>query len=131
MSCIAEAFQTNSFFLSSQPTKLIKTKNVDLELRCSLLSKHDAFNVNSTVYWFKKSFKVLQADEDEWSEIECSNNNRCRLSLILNDETFSTSSYYMCKMFPYQTNPQSVLHIEVVKTFFVEKIGEIHELLIK
>lgn len=115
--------------LLSQPTKLIKTKNIDITLRCLLLDKHEKFNRNSTnvTWWFKKTCKKVSCwtppedDDDEWSEIDC--DGPCKMSLDLNDDTVA-NGFYMCKMFPYQVTETIVLHVEVTKTFQLEINGE-------
>lgn len=125
MLCIAEAYQMTE--LSSQPTKLVKTKNIDLTLRCSLMDKHEKFNQNANVtWWFKRSCKLScwnQPEESDWTEITCDGGTSCTLALELNDETAS-NGLYLCRMFPYHTDILATLHIEVTKTFEVTIVGE-------
>lgn len=111
---------------SSQPTKLSKTKNVDITLRCSLLDKHERFNRNANVtWWFKKTCRLScwnQPEVDKWTEVDCGGS--CKLSLDLNDDNAS-NGFYMCKIFPYKISDQTTLQIEVTKTFQLEIVGEL------
>lgn len=122
---IAEAYQMTE--AASQPTKLIKTKNVDLTLRCSLTDQHEKFNQNSSVtWWFKKTCKLScwnQPEQTEWTEVECDGTKGCKLALNLDDETAS-NGFYMCRIFPYHTDGQTSLFIEVTKTFEVTIVGK-------
>lgn len=123
MFCITEAYQMTDH--SSQPTKLTKTKNVDITLRCSLLDKHERFNRNVSVIWrFKKTCRIPcwnQPEVDEWTEIDCGGS--CKSSLDLNDDTAS-NGFYMCKIYPYKISDHTTLRIEVTKTFQLEIVGE-------
>lgn len=111
----------------AQTTKLIKTRNVDITLRCALLDRHEEFNRNSSVtWWFKRTCKFSCWDkpaneDDEWNEVGC--DGPCRTSLLLNDENVS-NGFYQCRIFPYHTSNQTVLQIEVMKTFQIEIYGK-------
>lgn len=114
-------FAPNSSF--QEPTIITKYKNVDVNLKCLLLDEHEPFNKMSKVLWFyKKTSKFPswnQPDiDDEWEEIDCSQTN-----LHLGEE--SHAGFYLCKIFPYQTSQNTVLQIEVVKTFQLDIYGEI------
>jgi hypothetical protein len=112
--------------LSNQPTKIIKEKNKDLTLKCLLLDDHETFNKMSSVSWFfKRSFKystwnMNSPDEEIWEEVTCGTN--CGVNLELNDE--AVDGIFMCKIFPYQTSHQTVLQIEITKTFQLEIHGK-------
>ena len=125
MFCVTEAYQMTDH--SSQPTKLTKTKNVDITLRCSLLDKHEKFNGNvSVTWWFKKMCRIScrnQLEVDEWMEIDCGES--CKLSLDLNDDTAS-NGFYMCKIYPYKINDETTLKIEIAKTFQLEIVGKLN-----
>lgn len=125
MLCIAEGFQVTD--LPLQPTKLLKTKNVDLTLRCLLTDQHEQFNRNSSVsWWLKKVYKGPcwnQPDESEWVEIPC--DGPCKPSLDLDDERAS-NGFYLCRISPYRVDDFTTLEIEVTKTFEVRIIGECH-----
>lgn len=122
MFCITETYQTTDLY--SQPTKITKTKNVDVTLRCALLDKHEKFNQNvSVTWWFKKTCRIScwnRLEADEWTELDC---NGCGLLLDLNDSTAS-NGFYMCKIFPYKISEFTTLQIEVTKTFQLEIIGK-------
>lgn len=117
---------TAQIVLPSQATKLVKSKHVNVTLRCSLLEKHEVFNQNATVsWWFKKTCKLScwnQPEEMEWTEIKC-HGKMCNMVLELDDET-AENGFYMCKLFPYKTSTQTVLQIEVTKTFQLEIFGK-------
>lgn len=124
MLCIAEGFQVTD--LPSQPTKLLKTKNVDLTLRCLLTDQHEQFNRHSSVsWWLKKIYKgpCWNQPDDEWLEIPC--DGPCKLSLDLNDDSAS-NGFYLCRIKPYRVDNFTQLDIEVTKTFEVRIIGEFH-----
>lgn len=127
--CITEAYQMTNF--SSQPTKLIKTKNIDIVLRCLLLDKHERYNQNASVtWWFKKTTTCKvgtscwspSLEEDDWTEISC-DRGACGLSLDLNDDKTS-NGFYLCKITPYQISEQAILQVEVTKTFEVAVVGK-------
>lgn len=120
--------QNNS---TSQPTYIVKTKNVDVSMKCVLTSKHEKLNENATVrWWFKKICKVpcwsldKEDEDEEWQQIDC-NGGPCKISMDLNDDNAS-NGLFMCKIFPYKIAdaPQSTLWIEITKTFQVEINGE-------
>lgn len=110
----------------SQPTKIVKSKNIDVSLKCSLLEKHESFNQNANVYWyFKKTCKVScwnQPEEDKWNEIKCQH-GPCKMTLELDES--ADNGFYMCKIFPYRTSNFTVLQIEVTKTFQLDLFGRI------
>lgn len=122
MLSVAEGYGMTNF--SSQPTKLVKNKNEDISLRCSLLDKHEKYNQQTHVTWyFKRTCKSCwnNPEEDEWDRINCV--GPCKLSLNLNDENAS-NGFYLCKIFPYHISDHTVLQIEVTKTFQLDIFGK-------
>lgn len=121
MFCSFDAYHA----VAPNATKLVKTKNIDVQLTCSLLDKHERFNQNTSVtWWFRKSCKVScwnQEDELDWTEIEC--NGPCKTTLHLNDGTAS-NGFYLCRMFPYKVSEKMILQIEVTKAYQLEIIGQ-------
>ncbi|CRL03235.1 CLUMA_CG016416, isoform A [Clunio marinus] len=119
----AEAYELTPKSDSStiKHSKLIKSKNIDLTLNCSILEMHEAFNTNSLVtWWFKRSCKGScwnQPDENEWTEIDC--DGQCKIFLTLNDDKAS-NGFYLCRLFPYRVDEETILQIEFTKTFHVE-----------
>lgn len=129
LACVTEAYQIAG--QNNSTSKLVKTKNVDVTLRCSLLEAHEEFNMNANVsWWFKKTCKSScwnqpeSDDDDEWTKVSC--DGACKTSLDLNDDTAS-NGFYLCKIFPYQVSNQTILQIEVTKTFQLEIIGELKQ----
>lgn len=111
--------------LINQTAKIVKTRNEDVTLKCLLRDEHEVFNKMSKVSWhfFKKlskhsSWNHLDKNID-YEEIE----SESRLSLKLSDA--AEGGYYVCKIFPYQTNNQTILQIEVSRTFFVVIFGKV------
>lgn len=103
----------------------MKTKNIDIVLRCLLLDKHERFNQNANVsWWFKKTCQdscVNTSDEEDWTEISCGKS--CGLSMDLNDKT-AANGFYLCKIMPYKISETNVLNVEVTKTFEITLVGK-------
>lgn len=132
MFCFTETYQAVAPNATHHPTKILKTKNVDVQLTCSLLDKHERFNQDTNVtWWFRESCKVScwnQEDEQDWTEIGC--NGPCTTTLPLNDENAS-NGFYLCRMFPYKVSEKISLQIEVTKTYQLEIIGQFVKLFYK
>lgn len=122
--CVLEIYEISAQNTSSsQPTKIMKNKNANVFLRCSILDKHEVFNQNGTAsWWFKKICKVScwnQLEEnDGWNLIP----NQSKMVLELDDDS-AKNGFYLCKIYPYYVSQLTVLHIEVTKTFQLELFG--------
>lgn len=119
--CFIQTYQSTE--VTSQPSKIVKNRNENLILKCTLMDSHDKFNQNASVtWWFKRSCKntCWNQAESPWTEIQC--NGPCKPSLELNDLT-ATNGFYLCKISPYLIDNE-ILNIQVTRTFEVTIFGK-------
>ena len=105
--------------------------NEAIELKCGLKAKHAMFNMNSKVSWYfkscseqgQRSCKSQELLNSDWIAVNCGI-VPCATNFILKNTTKDDSGLYLCKMYPYRIDNQTILEIQVVKTFQIQIIGK-------
>lgn len=91
-------------------------------------TKHDDYCIRFEINFrkFLKSCKLCifgsQTQRDDWKSIECGG-KKCNSTLTL-DQNNAFSGFYKCSMFPYYVSQNTMLQVEITKTFQVDVIGK-------
>lgn len=117
-------------YYTTDPPKLVKMANEAIELKCGLKIKHAVFNMNSKVSWYfkscsehsQRSCRSKEIFKSDWITVNCGD-GPCRTNFILKNTTKDDSGLYLCKMYPYRIDNQTILEIQVVKTFQIQILG--------